>query len=251
MKLKNYILLEYQENFADNLSIIAYGKILEKNTNSRCYFENDTKKRLKFENYMSNFNLDYDFISTTRVKEIAKKAYFANSIPLINNKNKILKYNHFKINDIDLISDEIKSMIKFNHFNFVTNYDILEEIQQNQSIGLYINQNDIKEIENSNYILRATERLNKYVKKPKLYIFTDKKFENKINSYIDFKIINLPNWREEFYFLTACKHKIILNTKNSYSEGFWAAVLNQKDYYINIYNKKIKTKKKYDNWIGV
>jgi hypothetical protein len=62
-------------------------------------------------------------------------------------------------------------------------------------------------------------------------------------------IVNLYDWREEFYFLTNCKHKIILNSANSYSEGFWASVLNEKSYNLNVIESEIKTRKIRPNWI--
>ena len=255
MKLENLVLVEYQENFADNLSSIAYAKILEEKTNAKCYLENDIKKRKIFENKMSNFNLEYEFISSTRVQNFSKLALDNNKFFLNTNKtkkinNKIISLKHFNIDDKDLISDNIKNMLKFNKCDFIVNYDILEDIVSTQSIGLYINKNDINTI-NNEFIYNATKRLNKYIKKPKLYIFSDNSIKDKINSFIDYEILSINDWREEFYFLTACKHKIILNTKNSYSEGFWAAVLNEKEYCLNIYDKKIKTIKKRNNWIAM
>ncbi len=258
--MENIIILEYQENFADNLSSIVYGKILEKNTNLQCFYENDTKKRLGFENFMSNFSMNYNYISTSRVKKLTESAFLKNKLYVnskkikkeLNNKNlknKIINLKYFSISDIELIPKEVINMIKFNKYDFLINHDILEDIKNCQSIGLYINENDIDKI-NSDFIYEATKRLNKYIKQPKLYVFTKKKIQN-INSFINYEIINLLDWREEFYFLTNCKHKIILNTKNSYSEGFWAAIISQKEYSINIYDKKLKSDKKLKNWIGV
>ena len=260
LKLENIIVLEYQENFADNLSSLAYGKILENNTNTHCYYENEKKKRKAFEHFMSSFNIDYNFISTSKIKKLTESAFLKNKLyindnkikKIINNKNpknRIINLAHFRISDIDLISENIKNMIKFAKYDFLINYDILENIQNNQSIGLYISEKDVDKLDN-NYIFEATKRLNKYIKQPKLYIFSRKKIEN-INSYIKYEIIDLSDWREEFYFLTNCKHKIILNKKNSYSEVFWAAIINQKDYAINIFDKKLKPNKKYKNWIGI
>ena len=258
--MENILVLEYQDNFADNLSSIAYGKIIEKETKLHCYFENDTQKRKHFEKFMSSFNLDYDFISSSRIKKLTESAFLKNKLYIDSKKikkemtkknlrDKIINLAHFRISDIDLISDNIKNMLKFSKYDFLINYDILENILSNQSIGLYINEKDLNSV-NNDFIYRATQRLNKYIKKPKLYVFTKQKIKD-INSFIDYEIISLSDWREEFYFLTNCKHKIILNSKNSYSEGFWAAVLNQKDYSINIFDKKLKSNKDLKNWIGI
>ena len=263
MNKENIIVLKYQENFADNLSLCAYGKILENETQRKCFFENNSKKRENFENFMANFKMDYNYISTARIENITKKSYLLSRLYINDkqihkeiskkrNSNSILNLKYFKIDDIKHLSNEITSGFKFNNTSFIQNFDILEEITNTQSIGLFINPKDLQNNEvDYNYITNATKRLNKYIKKPKLYIFSDLKVNNKINSYIDFKIYNLKDWREEFYFLKNCKHKIILNSTNSYSEGLWSAILNQKDYSINIYDKKLKVQNKYDNWIGV
>lgn len=206
--------------------------------------------------------MEYNYISSARVKKISNnalkknKSYIDNLIidKKISEKkitNKILNLKHFKIKDIDYISDKIKDMLKFNRYDFLINHDILENILNTQSIGLYINENDILNKKEKDFIYQATKRLNKYIKKPKLYIFSKKDISNEIKFYVDYEIINLNDWREEFYFLTCCKHKIILNTKNSYSEGFWSAILNQKDYTINIYDKKLQDKKARKNWIAI
>ncbi len=70
MNPNGLILLKYQDSFADYMTSIAYAKIIEKTSSRKCYFENNTKERTKFEDKMSNFNLDFEFISASRVKEI-------------------------------------------------------------------------------------------------------------------------------------------------------------------------------------
>ena len=264
MDENSLLILEYQENFADNLSIYVYGKILEKNQKRKCFYENNTQKRVKFENTMSNFNLNCGYISTNRVKSIAKDALNYNRITIDDRKikkeiksknksnNKILNLKHFKIDDIPYISNDILKSIEFSNYNFVKNYDLLEEISNSNSIGLYINENDIigQKID-WDFISNAIKRLNRYVKRPILYIFCSKDITNCFNSIIPAKFINLSDWKEEFYFLTSCKHKILLNSPNSYSVNFWAIILNNKDYYLNIFDKKLKVKNKPSNWIGI
>ena len=111
MENNNLLILEYQDNFADNLSIYAYGKILEKKQKRKCFYENNTQKRVKFENSMAFFNLDCGYISTNRVKNLTKEAFYYNQI-IINDKkidkeikskkskNKILELKHVNIDDI-------------------------------------------------------------------------------------------------------------------------------------------------------
>ena len=68
---------------------------------------------------------------------------------------------------------------------------------------------------------------------------------------MNYEILDLGDWREEFYFLMQCKHKIIHCTQNSYSEGLWASVLNGKNYFYVAFDKKLKPSKKFHNWIAV
>jgi len=75
MSNQNLILLKYQDNFADNLSTYAYGNILSKANNKKMFYENNTEKRMNFEAKMQDFNLDYDYISANREKEISKKSF--------------------------------------------------------------------------------------------------------------------------------------------------------------------------------
>ncbi len=264
MEKDGLLILEYQENFADNLSMYAYGKILEKNQKRKCFYENNTPKRVKFEKAMSNFNLDYGYISTNKVNTIAKNALYYNKI-IINDKkisyeiknnksnsNKILNLKHFKIDDIQYITEDILKSLEFNNYNFIKNFDLLEEISTNNSIGLYINNNDITSQKvDWDYISRAILRLNKYIKKPILYVFTSKNIEKNINSIIPLKFIDLKDWKEEFYFLATCKHKILINSPSSYSTNFWAIMLNNKDYYLKTFDKKLKVKNKPKDWIAL
>lgn len=257
MKQDSLILLNYQDNFADNLSTIAYGKILEKKRGIKCYFENLTSKRANFDDKMAAFNYECKFISSSRVEDIDKKhvidiSKIKREIKSKKRKNGVLDVNRYKIDDISYISDDIRNMFDFNNLDFIKNHDILETINQSESIGLFINDSDISQVD-YNYIYRATKTINKYVKKPKLFIFAHESVKSKIRSMIEFKLYNFYDWREEFYFLASCKHKIILNAQNSYSEGFWSAILREKDYNLNIYDKKFdstkaKTKR---NWIGI
>ena len=263
MENNNLLILEYQDNFADNLSIYAYGKILEKKQKRKCFYENNIQKRVKFENSMAFFNLDCGYISTNRVKNLTKEAFYYNQI-IINDKkidkeikskkskNKILDLKHFKIDDIPLITDDILKALEFNNCDFVKNYILLEEISTVNSIGVYVSPSDV--ISNGvdwEYISKSAYRLNKYIKKPVLYVFSTKDISNNINVDIKTKFICLNDWKEEFYLLSACKHKILLDSPMSYSENFWSIVLNQKEYYLNAFNKKLKVKNKPLNWIRI
>lgn len=264
MTVKDMIILTYQDNFADNLSSYAYGKILEKKSGRKCFFENNTFQRLNFENMMSDFKLDIDYISSSRVEKITQKSYLMSRLfvdekhikkelgKTNKNKTNILNLKHFNIDDLPLITDDIKEKFLFTNIDFVKNHDILEKITSSQSIGLYISQNDFRnENIDFDFIYRATKRLNKYIKKPKMFVFTSAPIEDKINSCIDFEIVHLNNWKEEFYFLKCCKHKILLNAPASYSQNFWASILKQKAYSINIFDKRMNVAIKKDNWIAV
>ena len=66
--------LEYHDNFADNFSTYAYGKILQTRYSYNCVYANSPKEREKFEDCMDNFNLDYNFISKSRVDKILRKS---------------------------------------------------------------------------------------------------------------------------------------------------------------------------------
>lgn len=263
MNSSGILVLKYQDNFADNLTSIAYGKILGNNTSRKFYFENLTSSRAKFEDKMSCFNFDCDYVSSARVEDITKKAFNLNGLYINetkiekeirkkkSSKNNVLDLKHFNIDDIKYISSEIKTMFNFKDTSFILNYDILEDIKNSNSIGLYINKNDTDMLD-VNYIKRAYSRLNKYVKKPKLFIFSDRKIENKLPDNLNYVICSLHDWREEFLFLKHCKHKIIFDADNSYSIGLWASVLADRSYAINIYDKeKTKTKYKSVNWLGV
>ena len=255
------VVLKYQDNFADNLSEIAYSKMIENNSKRQCFFENNSKKRTAFENIMSNFRMDYKYISTNQVKSIAEKSFIF-SRKMVNPEkiekevkskkgiNKIVDINHFKIDDIPLITSSIKEQFLFKNLNFIANFDILDEIKSTNSVGLYINKKDIDNLD-LDYIYRAAERLNKYHRKPILYIFSNKKVKlDNAKMSMRYKFINILDWREEFYFLTKCSNKIILKDKYSYSEAFWSVILNENTNLI-AFDKKTKAKKAPFNWIGV
>ena len=140
----------------------------------------------------------------------------------------------------------------FSTSSFLLNFDILEEINQEQSIGLYISDKDFQD--NSidwGFIYSATKRINKYIKKPKLYIFGPKQIKEFIKSEINFKIINNLNWKEEFYLLKECKHKIIISNRNSYSKNLWASILNKKYDGIRTYSKNEYSKNLNRNWLAI
>ncbi len=254
---EEFVIIKYHDNFADNLSSYAYAKIIEKDCEIKCYYENKTNLREIFEEKMNYFDLDLNYLSSAKVNNIATKANNFNKIILDKNykKKKIKKgfieQKHFNISDTKLIFEDISNSFDFKSKDFIVNHDILEEIIQCNSIGVYL---DIQDIENNQidyeFIKKAAKRLNKYVKQPKLFIFAKTNINN-LELCMNYKHLNLKDWKEEFYFLKSCKHKIILNSPNSYSNGFWAAFLNEKDYFYNIYDKKLKVKDAKHNWIGI
>ncbi len=263
MRKNSLLILDYQGNFADDFSVIAYAKIMKKqNKNLKYFYENKTLKRSKFEEYMSNFNLDFDsdfdYISSKKVKDVAQKSYFLNNLFLKNEKlfnkyvkNNVLSKTHFEINDIEFISNEIKSMFSFKTFEFVKNYDILDEIYSHSSIGVFVSKDDELTNDDLEFISNSLNRLNKFLKQPKLFIFSKNK-NIKIDTYIEYEIVDLLDWREEFYFLSLCRHHIVLDTKNSYSKNLWASIISKRDYCYTLYkkSKNIDTKKMH-NWLFV
>ena len=84
-----------------------------------------------------------------------------------------------------------------------------------------------------------------------LYIFLNSDKKINLKSEIEYKILKIQNWQEEFYFQSKCKHKIILNAQNSYSQSLWATLLNDKSYSIKTYSKNISLKTKRKNWLAV
>ena len=207
---------------------------------------------------MQYFDNEYKYISTNQAQNIATSAFIANKV-YINQKqaikrkkpkNGIINIAQFRPEDSSFLTEELLNSFRFKDLNFIKSHDILEEINNQNSIGLYIDKNDINLSEaNINFIKNATKRLNKYLKNPKLYIFTQKRIE--IDTCIENENLILSDWKEEFYFLISCKHKIILNTKHSYSNGLWATLLNQKDYYYAVFDKNRLNKKHKINWIGL
>ena len=254
------ILLKYQSNFADNISLLAYSNIIESKSEIKCCFENKTTDRNNFESKMRHFDLDYNYTSTSKVEKMIENTLNINKLSIDRNKilhskkikKGIVNINHFQLDDYNLLDTDFLKHVKFNNLDFIKSYDILEEISQHNSIGLYINEKDIKNNEiDIVYIKKACKRLNKYLKKPILYIFSQEKINSLEGLDINFKYINLRDWKEEFYFLKNCKHKIILNAQNSYSSAFWAAKLNEKEYNFNIIPKSLKQKTNNLNWISI
>ncbi len=246
---KNLILLKYQTNFADNLSNFAYGKIIENNANCTCVYENDPILRTQFEEFMNYFNIKCNFISKSRASALENKRKYMDYSDINANRLKMSKIADIKMiqpSDTDKITDEIKNFLKFKNTDFIVNYDILEKITSTNSIGLYLSPEESIEV---NYINKAVLRLNKYLKQPKLFIFSKKRYE--LDDIMTVEYLSDYSWQEEFYFLQNCKHKIIYGTNNSYSQGFWASVLSQyKSGYV-IYSNKLKHTKKLNNWIAI
>jgi len=169
MKDENILIVEYKEDFAQNLNSIAYAKILENKFQKRTYFKNITSQRNFFEDYTSNINYKSEYISINRANEIAKKAYYLSNLPnrfselFSKNKHNILNSSEFKIDDIRFLNDDIKESLKFNSYDFIRNHDILEKIQNTNSVGIFIDSQENKTDEIQKFLFRATKRLNKYI----------------------------------------------------------------------------------------
>lgn len=256
--MKKNLVLNYQKNFEDNLANYAYGEILAKKYDLEFFYENNTPKREFFENQMKNISLDYNYISSSRAQEASKKAYrtnFKNNVSHINSIKKnysFIDLAYFSLDDINYINPELIEKFKFKNLNFIKNHDILDEIKSSNSIGLYISKKDIENnLVDYDFLNNALKRLNKYVKKPVLYVFTDSFEDVKFSFSVEVKTIRLKNKTEEFYFLSTCKHKIINNSINSYSRNLWAGLVNSKQYSIFIYKKDKKSKFKRENWLPV
>ena len=246
---KNIIVLKYHNNFAENLSNYAYGKILEKNSNCCCVYENDPDKRNNFEFLMNDFNLECNYLSKTRTDELARKSGYMDYSEINSKrikKSRVADINLIMPSEADKITDDIKCLFNFQNREFIVNHDILEDIFSHNSIGLYISKDDLPDVK---FINAAIKRLNKYIKQPKLYIFSEHIFE--IDDSICARFLNLSDWREEFYFLQNCKHKIIHGINESYSVGFWASILSNKPFYYVVHSKKLRPSKKFINWIAI
>jgi len=258
---ENLIVLDYKENFAENFSVYAYGKILSKISSNNCFYENNPKNREVFENKMKNFFLECNYISTSRVQEILRKKkssnnkFLANIHSNIKNKKKyngIVDLERFNVEDIQYLDEKILNDFRFRDLSFIQSYDILDDIKTTNSIGLYFSQNDIEQNNvDWDYINKAIARLNKYVKNPVLFIFSKIYVKNKIKFDIQTRLIDNLSKQEEFYFLTQTKHQIILNN-SSYSFAFWSSVLNNKTYSIKVIKKTNKKQNlNLQNWIEV
>ena len=108
---------------------------------------------------------------------------------------------------------------------------LIEHFENNKKIGLFT----------SPHLFSYTERI-----KINNREIDENVFDNLVN-----EIINNLNWMEEFYFHKECRHKIILNSDNSYSQNIWATILNEKEYNLIAYSKKAKVKNLKNNWVKV
>ncbi len=237
---ENLVLLEYCDNFADNFSNYAYGKIYEKEKKAKCFFENNPRKRKRFEDKMKYFSIEPNYLSSSRFNNIIK-----------NSAKNLVCNKHFKTDDIKYLDDDILKCIKFDKLDFIVNYDVLDEITARNSIGVYLNSSDINNNKiDWDFIDRACARLNKYLKNPVLFIFTDGEIEHDFFLDFEYKILNELNWKENFYFLSRCKHSIIPEN-SSYSLNFWSSLLADKSYSLKIIQKNNNRKYKPDNWIEI
>lgn len=224
------VLIEYEKEFINNLSNYIYAQALE-NKGYTCYYKNITNERINFEDKMKNLNLKCKFLSPSRLKF-----------------DKVISNKNITIESMLNIDESVLSSLKFTNLNFLLNYDILEEIKQTNSIGFYLNENDINEL-SIEFLTNALKRLNKYLIKPKLFIFSKSNFD--IPYEINYKFINIKNKNEEFYLLKNCKHKIIANLGKSQKVTFLASLINKNDCNYVAYESKFAKKVKYKNWIKI
>ncbi len=250
MQKKLSVILDYQDNFTDNFSTIAYAKILENNENIECFYKNNDCERNDFEKNIQNLYMDFDFISSKKASDIVSTSYFLNKLFLKNKKlfdkcvkNNVISRKKFDIEDEQYLNDEILKLFKFKNTEFIKNFDILDNILSENSIGLYISDKDNLSTKDYDFIYSAINRLNKFVKNPRLFIFTSCE-SLKLNTFVDYSIINLFNWKEEYYFLSNCKHHIILNKPNSFSLNFWSSLVYSREYSYRVFNKNTKIKNK-------
>lgn len=250
MQKKLSVILDYQENFTDNFSTIAYAKILENIENVKCFYKNADCDRGDFEKKLQNFSVDFDFVSSKKASDIVSTSYFLNRLFLKNKKlfdkcvkNNVISKKNFDVDDEIFLDDTILSNFKFKNTDFIKNFDILDNILTQNSIGLYISNKDKLNSKDYKFIQNSIERLNKYIKNPKLFIFTAN--ENfKLETFVDYFVINLFSWKEEYYFLSRCKHHIVLNKSNSFSLNFWASVVHNREYSYRVLDKNTKINKK-------
>ncbi len=252
--MKQKTLIKYQKNFADNFTSYVYGRILEQKYSENCCFENITSKRKLFEEKMMYFNFDCKYTSILKVEDITSFALKLNDEKKFNNK---VKYNFierkfFSPDDTIYLTDDIKNELAFKNLDFIKDYDILDDIVSSNSIGIYINIDDIENnLVDFNFIKNALLRLNKYLKKPILYVFSKSKCDFDFDEIMQYKVLDIQDWKQEYYFLSKCAHKIVLSAPKSYSINFWAAILNEKDYNYVVFDLKNHYKKSKRNWLKV
>ena len=220
------VLISPNESLIGFLNSYLIKEIIEKNSNSKCFLINDPSFRKNLEDKLKFFDIDFNYISIKKFNDFKnenmfkikkfKKTLNLGKILRIKNKNLYLEEPYIDFKDRKYLTKELTKKLNFIELSFVKNYDILENINNSTSIGLYINLIDLENnLINKDFILNATKRLNKYLKQPKLYIFSKNINAEEIKSEIDFEILKLDNEYEEFYFYQKCKNKIILNAKNS------------------------------------
>lgn len=216
-----------------------------------------------FENYhtenyeLYNFNIKEKFATMCEIetllkhRKVFKKYYYKEKkskfMPqILKLKNSAYLEGYFQTEKYFYnIKDIIKKEFTFKNNDFLINKDVLNEIQNENSVSInlrgndYINDKEIAKYFNvctKKYYDNAISYINKKMENPKFYIFSDdmnyaKEF---FKSKKDFKIIETANWQEDFYFMQNCKSNIIANS----SFSWWCAWLNNNPEKIVVAPKK-------------
>ncbi len=246
MNKENFIILKYQNNYIDNLINSLFGLVLENLSNKQCVYENLSDKREILEDFLLNFDLKFDYLSTFHIDSLKKKCGIINNekklIKNLNkkkfdNKNIFLDIKTFNLENFPFLINDIKKIFTYKNLDFIINFDILENITKTNSIGIYINEKDYSEVD-FDFIDRALIRLNKYIKQPRIFIFCDSGLKKDLKLSFNYSIVNTNTEKEEFYFLSKCKYKIIPDLKNSKNKSLLATFLGKKSSSIDIIQRK-------------
>lgn len=235
------------------------------------------------------FGIELDIVNEKEIRNIKDLAFSTNKYYLAKARNKLLGKkkshifeNEFKFNiikelrDVYLsgywhnlkyirnISNSLKDNLKFNISLNQVNKNILDNIQDFNSISIHVRRGDYLKnknynVLNSKYYLDAINNISKIIHKPIFYVFSDDMAWTKKNicgenvRYIT-ENIGADSYIDMF-LMKKCKHNIIANSTFSW----WAAYLNNnpnkivilpKTWYNDYYkNKRILYKLIPDNWI--